>query len=164
MGTAHYKKALAAAIEDYDRLKAEREAIEMRLAQLRQTIGALGPLCELPRHDPLGLTDACRSVLRAKYGGLTPVEVKAGLQTMGLDLAAYSNPLASIHSVLKRLARSGEVIHLRDRRKKTVYAWKHPVLPVAVTDGQGGIVSAAPGAADWVSRPMPTGRKNRKKT
>ena len=34
--------------------------------------------------DLPGLTDACRSVLRATLGGLTPVDVKAGLETMEL--------------------------------------------------------------------------------
>ncbi len=161
MGTADYKRALAAAIGEYDRLKEEREAIETRLAQLRQIIGALGPLCRLPRHDALGLTDACRSVLRATYGPLTPVDVKAGLQTMGLDLSAHSNPLASIHSVLKRLARSGEILQLKDRRRKAVYAWKHPVIPVAITDGQGGVVSKGPDIAKWLPGQTPPGRKER---
>lgn len=142
VGTAEYKRALAAAIGEYERLEAQREAIETRLAQLRQTIGALGPLCKLPQHDILGLTDAIRSVLRARYGALTPVDVKDGLQTMGLDLSTYSNPLASIHAVLKRLARAGEILKQDDRCRKTVYAWKHPPIPVAITDGEGAIVAA----------------------
>jgi len=142
VGTAEYKRALGAAIEEYERLTAQRDAIETRLAQLRQTIGALGPLCKLPQHDILGLTDAIRSVLRARYGALTPVEVKDGLQTQGLDLSTYSNPLASIHAVLKRLARAGEILRIEDRRRKTVYAWKHPPVPVAITDGEGAIVAA----------------------
>ncbi len=150
MTTEQYRQTLEAAIEEYERLKQEREAIETRLAQLRQTIGALGPLCKLPRRDVPGLTDACRSVLRAKLGGLMPLEVKAGLETMGLDLSTYSNPLASIHAVLKRLAKAGEVLKLKNRQKKTLYVWKHPAFPVAITDGQGKLLSVGPGMARWL--------------
>jgi len=161
MGTAEYKRALAAAIEEYERLKAQRDAIETRLAQLRQTIGALGPLCKLPRHDILGLTDAIRSVLRARSGGLTPLEVKDGLQTQGLDLSTYSNPLASIHAVLKRLARSGEILRLENRRRKTAYAWKHPPIAVAITDGEGKIeVARQEFLKRWPGTKPPGGRKS----
>jgi len=133
VATEDYRRALEAAPDEHERLKAEREQIETRLAQLRQTIGALAPLCELPRQEDLGLTDACRSVLRARFGALTPVQVKDDLATMGLDLSSYSNPLASIHAVLKRLAAAGEVIRLKTRDRKTVYAWKRPIVPIAVT-------------------------------
>jgi hypothetical protein len=142
-----YRRALEAAIDEYERLKAEREQIETRLAQLRQTIGALAPLCELPRPEDLGLTDACRSVLRARFGPLTPVQVKDDLVTMGLDLSTYSNPLASIHAVLKRLAGAGEVIRLKTRGKKTVYAWKRPTIPIAVTGVRNEPIVT--GGASW---------------
>jgi len=161
--TAQYRRALEAAIEEYERLKAEREAIETRLAQLRQTIGALGPLCKLPQRDLPGLTDACRSVLRAKMGGLTPVEVKAGLETLGLDLSNYSNPLASIHAVLKRLVKAGEAMKLKTRQKKTIYAWKHPPFPIAITDGEGKVLSVGPGAARWLPLLVPPARPGGKK-
>ena len=163
MTTEQYRQALEAAIEEYERLKQQREAIETRLAQLRQTIGALGPLCHLPQRDMPGLTDACRSVLRAKIGGLTPLEVKAGLETMGLDLTAYSNPLASIHAVLKRLARAGEVLKLKNPQKKTFYAWKHPVFPIAITDGQGKLLSVTPGVASWLLPLAPPAKRKRER-
>ena len=163
MTTGQYRRALEAAIEEYERLKQQREAIETRLAQLRQTIGALGPLCKLPQQDVPGLTDACRSVLRATFGGLTPVEVKAGLETLGLDLTASSNPLASIHAVLKRLVKAGEAMRLRTRQKKVVYVWKHPAFPVAITDGQGKLLSVGPGMARWLPLPVPPAKKRRER-
>ena len=110
-----------------------------------------------------GLTDACRSVLRATLGGLTPLEVKAGLETMGLDLSTYSNPLASIHAVLKRLVKAGEAMRLKDRQKKIVYVWKHPAFPVAITDGHGKLVSIGPGMARWLPRLAPPAKPPKKK-
>ncbi|HEX2343778.1 MAG TPA: hypothetical protein VHI98_25130 [Vicinamibacterales bacterium] len=137
MGQAEYRRALEAAIKEYERLQSERDAVETRLAQLRQIIAGLGPLCELPsRRTPppeLGLTDACRSALRASLAGLTAGDVRERIRGLGIDLDSYSNPLASIHIVLKRLVASGEAFTYRGRDGKPVYAWKRPAIPIAVT-------------------------------
>jgi hypothetical protein len=138
MGKAEYRRALESAIKEYERLKNERDALETRLAQLRQTIAGLGPLCELPsRNAPppleLGLTDACRSALRASMAGLSAAEVRDRIGGLGIDLERYSNLLASIHIVLKRLVAAGEAFSYRGRDGKPVYAWKRAAIPIAVT-------------------------------
>lgn len=138
MAKREYRRALESAIKEYDRLKTERDAVETRLAQLRQIIAGLGPLCDLraeraPSLD-LGLTDACRSALRASASGLTASEVRERIGGLGIDPQRYSNPLASIHSVLKRLVAGGEAFTYRGRDGKPVYAWKRPVVPIAVSD------------------------------
>jgi hypothetical protein len=134
-----YRRALESAIKEYERLKAERDAVETRLAQLRQIIAGLGPLCELPSKNApppleLGLTDACRSALRASMSGLTAGDVRERIGGLGIDSDGYSNLLASIHIVLKRLVASGEVFSYRGRDGKPVYAWKRPAIPIAVSD------------------------------
>ncbi len=57
---------------------------------------------------PEGFTDAVRRLLRSSDEALTPVELRAKLPDAGFSLTDYSNPLASIHTILKRLVKTGE--------------------------------------------------------
>ncbi|HEX2443577.1 MAG TPA: hypothetical protein VHJ77_06490 [Vicinamibacterales bacterium] len=138
MNRQDYRRALEAAIKEYEQLRTQRDAIETRLAQLRLTIANLGALCGLPserlEQPELGLTDACRSVLRASFGGLTAAQVRERLTSLGIDPDRYSNPLASIHIVLKRLVAAGEIWTYKTRDGKPVYAWKRAAVPYAVSD------------------------------
>ncbi|MGE5246186.1 MAG: hypothetical protein ACM3SQ_18325 [Betaproteobacteria bacterium] len=104
-----YRRALEAAIAEYEALGARRREIDERLGQLAQTIGTLNRLCGFVPTVPWGLTDACRLVLRNAAVPLTPTDVRDRLASMGFDLSRYSNELASIHTVLKRLNRAGEL-------------------------------------------------------
>src|SRR5260370_3176966 len=103
-----YRAALAAAIKEYEALGRQRREVDDRLAQLGQTIGTLTRLLGLTPTVPLGLTDACRMVLR---GGqpMTPVEVRDRLMAIGVDVSKYANDLAAVHTILKRLNGSGEL-------------------------------------------------------
>ncbi len=109
MTTDDYRRALDAAIAEYEALGAKRRDIDERLAQLAQTIGTLNRLCGLVPTVPWGLTDACRLVLRNAAVPLTPPEVRDRLASIGFDLSRYSSQLAAIHTVLKRLNKAGEL-------------------------------------------------------
>src|SRR5215469_13777837 len=56
---------------------------------------------------------------------LTPVEVRDRLVRQGFALTKYSNPLATIHSVLKRLAKQG---YLVEGRKGDKPALQRPAI------------------------------------
>ena len=59
---------------------------------------------------PPGFTDSVRNVLRGVPSqALTAKKVRDLLRGAGFDLSSYTNPLASIHTILKRLADRGEV-------------------------------------------------------
>jgi hypothetical protein len=123
MSTEDYKTALQAASRELEHLTAERARIDERIAQLSQTVGSLLRLCGYQPTVPLGLTDACRLVLRGVGHPLTVAEVKAQLGAMGIDLARYENDLAVIHTTLKRLTHSGEIRFVPRTFGKPAYQW-----------------------------------------
>lgn len=127
-----YRAALTAAIEEYESLGSKRREIDERLGQLAQTIGTLSRLLGLTPTVPMGITDACRLVLR---GGLpmTPVEVRDRLMAIGLDLSVYSNDLSAIHTVLKRLNEAGEIRLIPRQAGKHAYLWQRPARVIALS-------------------------------
>jgi hypothetical protein len=111
-----YREALNAAIREYEALGAQRREIDERLAQLAQTIGTLNRLCGFVSTVPWGLTDACRVVLKNAGRAMTPTEVRDRLEAIGVDLTKYTNSLAAVHTVLKRLNQSQEVLFVERRQ------------------------------------------------
>jgi len=128
-----YRRALEEAIREYERLSKQRVEIDDRIAQLLQTMGNLSRLCNLEPTVKLGLTDACRLALKAAGHPLTAAEVRTRLEAIGFDVSRYSNPLASIHIVLKRLGRSGEVKFTPGLRGKPAYVWKPPIKVIGLS-------------------------------
>ena len=110
MSTADYQRALDAALRELEQAMAQRAALETRIAQLRQTVGTLNRLCGYEPTVPWSLTDACRVVLRSAAAPLTAVEIRNRLQTIGLDTTRYANALSAVHTVLKRLVETGEIL------------------------------------------------------
>jgi hypothetical protein len=148
MSKNDYRRALDAAVREYEKLSAERAELDGRLAQLKYSIAALTKLCGYEPTVPLGLTDACRLVLRNAVTPLTALEVRDRLAAIGVDLAKYSNPLASIHTVLKRMHDAGEIAE-RDREDplsdqhtelrramRTAYAFIMPRIGLTVSRGK----------------------------
>jgi hypothetical protein len=133
MSKDEYRRALDAAVREYEKLSAEHTALEARLSQLQHSIAALTKLCGYEPTVPLGLTDACRLVLRNATQPMTALEVRERLASIGVDLEKHSNPLASIHTVLKRLHEAGELAE-RDRddpSARTAYVFALPVHGIA---------------------------------
>jgi hypothetical protein len=121
-----YRRALDKAIGEYETLGAERRAIDKRLTELTHTISTLSRLCGLTPTVPWGLTDACRVVLRGG-GPMTATDVRDHLLSIGFDLSKYSNDLAAIHTVLKRLKEAGETRLLAGAPNRGAYFWDHVV-------------------------------------
>jgi hypothetical protein len=57
-----------------------------------------------------GITQAVRRVLMTYPISLTPVSVRDLLPCLGFDTGRYKHPLTSIHSTLRRLLVTGEVV------------------------------------------------------
>jgi len=126
-----YRAALEAAAKEYEALGEQRRRIDERLTQLAQTIGTLSRLLGLTPSVPLSITDAVRLAMRAGVP-MTPTEVRDRLLSIGVDLSIYTNELAVIHTVLKRLNEAGEIRLLPKRGGKTAYLWAKPPKVIAI--------------------------------
>jgi hypothetical protein len=146
MTSSDYRSALAAAITEYETLGEQRREIDNRLAQLAQTIGTLSRLLGLAPTVPMSITDAVRLAARSGVP-MTPLEVRERLLAIGVDLSSYSNDLAVIHTVLRRLNESGELRLIPKPGGKHAYLWAKPPRAIAL----------GPEIAEFV-RGLPAGR------
>jgi hypothetical protein len=76
-------------------------------------------------------------VLNAAGHPLTAVEVRQQLEAMGFDVSKYSNDLAPIHTVLKRLTESDEVRFVPRGYAKPAYSWKRAIEIIRGNDEHG---------------------------
>jgi len=80
-----------------------------------------------------------RLVVRNATAPVTALEVRDRLHSIGVDLDKYSNPLASIHTVLKRMHDAGELVE-REREDepsaRTAYAFVLPRVGIAISQGK----------------------------
>jgi len=106
---------LAEERQSWARKRDEAERELSRLSELiRSTIKMLSPeqrskcdcevLLERIDHRPPGLTIAIRRALSAGEEWLTPTEIRDSLKSIGFSFERYkANPLASIHTTLRRM-------------------------------------------------------------
>src|SRR4051812_32661922 len=127
-----YRSALAAAVDEYERLGEERRQLDDRLSQLAQTISGLSRLLGFVATQPLGLTDACRMIYRNAGLPMSPTEVRDRMREVGVDLSVYSNEMAAIHTVIKRLHEAGELRFLTASPGKNLYVWQRPAKAVGI--------------------------------
>jgi hypothetical protein len=119
-----YRPALDAALREYETLLQQKADVDARLAQVAESVGTLTRLCGYTPTVAYGLTDACKTSLRCAGVPMTPLEVRDRLQSTGFDISKYSNPLAAIHTVLRRLTESGEVQRRASRSKGVTYEFR----------------------------------------
>jgi DNA-binding PadR family transcriptional regulator len=121
----------------YENAKSELEKVQQEKASLEraamlcdrqigaliQTMNAIAPLVgaeptPLPalqgaKPAPADLTDSIRAILTDAGEPLTATEIRTALEAKGFDMKSYSNPLANIHTILRRLteAKAVETTH-----------------------------------------------------
>src|SRR5438045_3861677 len=137
-----HKKSLSAALQEISNLIKERDQLESHVERLNKQIGdltqaveALGPLCDVDvkKEYPdlfwdavepeIGLTDAVRKIMSTRpIEGYSAVALRDKLTESGFDMDKYTNPMANIHTILKRLVRSSAVNTLDDEGR-TYYIW-----------------------------------------
>jgi len=130
-----HRDELIKAREALSKMFAEREALEVEIAKQQRRVGALAALVnEGEEVDEIldlnlgGITDAVRSVFRASGPmGLTPVEIRERLTYLSFPVNEYKNFLASLHVVLDRLEKAGEIklaiLDKNEGQDRSVYQW-----------------------------------------
>ncbi len=140
MGTS-YEKAFDESLSELEELLRRRREIDTELSRLRSVILVLYEKagCSNAREDKLmdlfgqldvctpRLTDAVKDALYAAdpKRRLPAIQIKDLMEISGFDFAKFTNPLASVHSTLRRLAAQGE-IGSRIEKGTTMYWWNGP--------------------------------------
>lgn len=114
------------------KLYLKRQSLDIEIAKQQQRVSALAVLADETEETfekmALGLTAACRAAFRAAGPkGLMPTELRDSLKKMGFSMDKYTNAMASLHSVIRRLEEKGEIrnrIHDQyEGADKSVYEW-----------------------------------------
>ena len=106
----NYLEILATLTREKIKIEQRLESVESSLLSIlslhdeEEVMPYLDQLYEITR--PEGFTDAVRKVLRSAGEPLTPADVKDRLPNVGFNLASYSNPLASIHTISEAYSQS----------------------------------------------------------
>ncbi len=80
--------------------------------------------------DAIGLTDAIRQAFKTNPNySMNAIGVRERLQQMGLNITKYGNVLASIHTVLERLNRRGEIRAMGTIGNSQGYMWESKLTP-----------------------------------
>jgi len=110
MDTKNVEEMIAALLAEEQYLSDVMKKADIRLARVRHARMALVALeSEEPPEFEGKLADAIRAVLKNNpQRSMSPVEVRDSLTAIGYETSKHKNPLASIHSVLKRLVESGD--------------------------------------------------------
>lgn len=103
-----------------------REALEIELGRLRATVFSLSQITgdDFVEQEVLGLTDAVRLTFKLAPGRwMTAQDVRTNIAALGFDLRGYSNILASIHTITKRLRARHEISSSRAADGTNVHRW-----------------------------------------
>jgi division protein CdvB (Snf7/Vps24/ESCRT-III family) len=137
MTTTKYHRALFQAEQDLARCLVQRQKIDHKVARLQAVITQLQDLCAEMDHKNferrvervvkadlnMGITELARVFLKEMSLPMTASDLKEKMEARKLDVSRYANPLAVIHTVLKRLVQSGEVKVVPRKRGKKAYQW-----------------------------------------
>ncbi len=130
-----FKGAFTSLKKELARLLRQREKIDKWIAKLGPIVDDLAALSgervsrELaqraaPRDlGSMGITDAVRLALKKSGRPLTPRKVRDQLLSWRPDLARHTSLLASVHTILKRLVKSGQAEAVAVLGGKKAYKW-----------------------------------------
>ncbi len=134
MTLTSYRRDLKAGKRQLADLLRQRQKIDEKIAKLQPIISHLEGLCrelgdraakETAAKVELttGLTELARVTLKEAFIPLSTSELKQRMEAKGFDFSKYSNALASIHVVLQRLVKGGQVKVVPQKGGRKVYQW-----------------------------------------
>lgn len=111
----------------------QQEELEVQIARAKRKIALLSQLCDetdqpapIPDLNLGGLTEACRTVLRAsRKEWMTIAQIQAGLAELGFPLDKYKAATASITTTVTRMVDAGDVVEnsSASSEEPTEYKW-----------------------------------------
>ena len=107
------KSELEKAKDELQRMYVEFDELQYRIAKQKRIVAAMAEIADAredsgpPAGLVTGITDACKSAVWAANRLVTPAEVRDRVLLLGIP--EQKNLLASVHTVLKRLAKAGEI-------------------------------------------------------
>jgi len=138
--TDEYLKIFTEHLAKLGTLTAQRQDIDREIEKVTQMLSACYNMLsedqqrtwsdtftsaiEFHKREEIGLTDAIRNILQSNpKHWFTPIQIRDRLQELGFDFSGYtSNPLSSVHSVLKRF--KPEEVRISDGIEGRRYQWK----------------------------------------
>src|ERR1035438_6442319 len=110
------KRELEQVEERLEEVDQEKLALELRRSKLQTTIEVLGPICRdlgEEEHDTWtsdwaeiaksSIQECCYRALVEEGAPLSAISIRFRLEDRGINLSRYRNPLAVIHTSLKRI-------------------------------------------------------------
>lgn len=137
MANIDYHRTLYEAKQDLARRLVKRQKLDQEIARLLAVVTNLQNLCaEMDKENfdqrvdrvikkdlKAGITQSARVILEQTFFPMTPNELLRSIEARKYNLARYVNPLAVIHTVLKRLLQRGEVREVVQPDGKKAYQW-----------------------------------------
>jgi hypothetical protein len=137
MAKIDYQRTLYEAKQDLAHHLVKRQKLDQKIARLHAVVTNLQSLCAdmnkqnfekqidrvIKKDLKVGITQSARVILQETFFPMTPSDLLKSVEARKYNLARYVNPLAVIHTLLKRLVQSGEVkmVPLADGKK--AYQW-----------------------------------------
>ena len=130
MPKADFATAFKRARRELDRLRRDRAALDVQIAKLEQVEAALRGVAEPKRKvaDLSSITDVVRTAIQSATQPITPPELRDAVLAMGFNNRKYSQFLASLHVVLRRLVNNREVLEFTFADTKK-YWWAMKLMP-----------------------------------
>jgi hypothetical protein len=132
MVTRMYKTELQQAKEKLQDLLVQADELQVRIAKQKRVVAALVELTDIdddsgaPEGLVGGITDACKTVLWSAERPLFPVAVRDRIKALGFP--EQKNLLASVHTVLKRLAVAGDATEVYPAEGSGPAAYRRPTF------------------------------------
>ena len=131
MTETDYKGTLYGIRAELEDILNEEANLEQRLRDVRVRSEALGKAAqglaglvgEEEEEESIGITDAIREILKESSHNIwAPRVIRLHLKRDAFPIERYQNPLAVIHTTLKRLEGQGEVKAV-EKDGRTLYQW-----------------------------------------
>jgi hypothetical protein len=137
MAKIDYHRTLYQAKQDLARHLVKRQKLDQKIARLHAVVTNLQNLCADMEHKSferrvdrvikkdlkVGITQSARVILQETFFPMTPSDLLKSIEARKYNLARYANPLAVIHTLLKRLVQGGEVRMVPQAGGKKAYQW-----------------------------------------